>query len=71
MPRFSQADLMMLEALNELEHDWGAVRVDWRDKARDAFEEEFLAEMMPAVRTAATAVAELTLLMKRVVRECS
>ena len=71
MPRNSQPELMLTEALNELEDDWIIARAEWRDEARVHFEEEFIEEIRSEVRLAAGAMAEVTLLLKRVVQECA
>ena len=71
MPRISQAEQMLMSALNDLETDWKIAKAEWRDQARLRFEEDFLDEILPAGRMAANAIAELSLLLRRVVRECS
>lgn len=71
MPRLSQPEVMVTEALNDLENDWVVACADWRDDARRRFEEDFLEPIRPAVRTASGALAELTQLLRQVVRECS
>ena len=70
MPRISQAEQMMMGALNDLERDWHIAGSEWHDDARRHFEEDFIHEIQPAGRIAVGSMAELTLLMRRVVREC-
>ena len=71
MPRISQPEQMLLSALNDLEKDWQIAISDWRDQAKQNFEKAYVNELQPAGRTAATAMTELTLLLRRVVRECN
>jgi len=71
MPRISHPEQVLLGALNDLERDWQIACSEWRDKARDHFEKDYVREIQPAGRTAAIAMTELNLLLKRVVRECS
>jgi hypothetical protein len=71
MPRISHPEQMLLGALNDLERDWQIATSDWRDRAREHFENEYVGELQPTGRTAATAMTELTLLLRRVVRECN
>ncbi len=70
MPRISQAEQMLMGALNDLERDWQIAGADWHDDARLHFEEDFIAEIQPAGRIATGSISELTLLLRRVVREC-
>ncbi len=70
MPRISQAEQMLMGALNDLERDWQIAGAEWHDDARLHFAEDFIDEIQPAGRTAVGSMAELTLLMRRVVREC-
>ncbi len=71
MPRISHPEQMILATLNDLERDWQIARENWRDQARQHFEEDFMSEIQPTGRIAATAISELTQLLRRVVRECS
>lgn len=71
MPRISQVEQMLMGALNDLDKDWQAARVNWRDEARRHFEDDFIREIGPAVRMASTSASSLTTLLKRVVKECS
>ena len=70
MPRISQPEQMLMSALNDLERDWQIAGTEWHDDARLHFEQDFIRDIMPAGRIAATSISELTLLMRRVVREC-
>ena len=70
MPRISQAEQMLMGGLNDLERDWQIAGGEWYDEARLHFEEDFINEIMPAGRIAATSISELTQLMRKVVREC-
>ncbi len=70
MPRISQAEQMLMSAINDLERDWQIAGGEWYDDARQHFEEDCINELMPAGRIAAGSISELTLLMRRVVREC-
>jgi hypothetical protein len=45
--------------------------MSWRDEARRHFEDDFIRDISPAVRMAATSASTLTTLLKRVVKECS
>jgi hypothetical protein len=71
MPRISQGETILLGAIDDLLRDWAIAGTDWRDDARKQFEDEFIEEFVPAGRNAARVMTELTLLMRRVVRECS
>ncbi len=71
MPRISSGEAMLTGALNDLRRDWEMVRSDWRDKARMQFEKEYIEQILPDGLIAARAMAELTLLLRKVVRECS
>ena len=42
MPRLSQPETMMMEALHDLERDWEIARTNWLDSARQNFEKDFL-----------------------------
>ena len=70
MPRISQAEQMLMSALNDLERDWQIAGTEWHDDARLHFDEDYIQEILPAGRIAAGSLSELTLLMRRVVREC-
>jgi hypothetical protein len=70
MPRISQAEQMLMGALNDLERDWQIAGAEWHDDARKNFEVDFIDEIMPAGRIACGSISELTLLIRRVVREC-
>ena len=71
MPRISQAEQMLMGALGDLEKDWNIAGAAWHDKARRNFETDFLEELQVAGRQGANAIQELSVLMRRVVRECS
>jgi hypothetical protein len=70
MPRISQGELILQGALDDLKRDWQIAGAGWHDKARKDFEKEFIDELLPAGAQAVRAMTELTLLMRRVVREC-
>ena len=70
MPRVNQGELILQGALDDLKRDWMITGSGWRDKARQDFEKEFIDEMLTAGTGAVRAMTELTLLMRRVVREC-
>ena len=70
MPRISQAEQMLMGALNDLERDWQIAGADWHDDARLHFQEDYVVELQKAGRIATSSISELTLLMRRVVREC-
>jgi hypothetical protein len=71
MPRISQSETILLGALDDLKRDWQIARLDWRDQARDQFEADYLRELESAAVAAVRSMTELTLLMRRVVRECT
>ena len=71
MPRISQSETIVLGALDDLKRDWQIARLDWRDQARDQFEADYLRELESAAVAAVRSMTELTLLMRRVVRECT
>jgi hypothetical protein len=71
MPRISQPESILTGVLNDFLRDWEIAMVDWRDKARDGFEKEYVDPFLTAGRTAVRAMGDLTLLLRRVVRECS
>ena len=71
MPRISQSETIILGALDDLKRDWNIACLDWRDQAREQFEAEFLRELESAAVGAVRSMSELTLLMRRVVRECT
>ena len=70
MPRISQSELILQGALDDLKRDWQIARGGWHDEAREDFERKFIDEFLPAGNAAVRAMTELTLLMRRVVREC-
>jgi len=70
MPRISQGELILQGALDDLKRDWQIACTGWHDKARQDFEKEFIDEVLPAGNAAVRAMTEMTLLMRRVVREC-
>ncbi len=71
MPRISQPETMLTDALIELEDDWKIARAEWNDEARDRFETDFLEPIRPVLRRSVSALTELTLLYRRVIQECS
>ena len=71
MPRISHAEGVLMGVLNDLARDWQITQEDWRDHARERFEKDFIDELLPAGRAAVRAMTQLTVLMRRVVRECS
>ena len=71
MPRISQSETIILGALDDLKRDWQIACLDWRDQAREQFEADFIRELEPAAVAAVRSMTELTLLMRRVVRECT
>ena len=70
MPRISHGEGILTVALNDLERDWAIAGADWRDRARQQFEEEIVGQMVPAGRAAARTMSELTRLLLRVVKDC-
>ncbi|MEN8150050.1 MAG: hypothetical protein ABFS86_09515 [Planctomycetota bacterium] len=70
MPRINQGELILQGALDDLKRDWQIAAAGWHDKAREDFQREFMDEFLPAGGAAVRAMTELTLLMRRVVREC-
>ena len=70
MPRVSQAEQMLMGALNDLERDWQIAGAEWHDDARLHFAEDFIEEIQMSGRIAVGSMGELTLLMRRVAREC-
>jgi len=70
MPRISQSETIILGAVDDLKRDWHIACLDWRDQAREQFEADFIRELEPAAAAAVRSMTELTLLMRRVVREC-
>ena len=71
MPRVSHGESMLTSVLNDLLRDWQITGSDWHDEARAQFEKEYIDEFVPGGRAAVRAMTELTLLLRRVVRECS
>jgi hypothetical protein len=71
MPRISHPESMLTTVLNDLLRDWDIAKSDWRDRAREQFEKEFIEEFVRAGRASVRGMQELTLLLRRVVRECS
>jgi len=71
MPRLSQSETMLLGAIDDLRRDWLIAAASWNDRARQQFEKEFIDVFLPAAGSAVSAMSELTLLLRRVVRECS
>jgi hypothetical protein len=71
MPRISQSETIVLGALDDLKRDWQIARLDWRDQAREQFEADYLRELEGSAVAAVRSMTELTLLMRRVVRECT
>lgn len=71
MPRISHAEVTLMSALNDLQRDWDIARADWRDQAKEQFAEEYIEELQAGGRAAVRAMTEVTLLLRKVVRECS
>ena len=71
MPRISNSEVTLTSALNDLQRDWDIASSDWHDQARKQFEEDYLEEIHSAGRAAVRSMGELTLLLRRIVRECS
>ena len=71
MPRISQGEITLQGALDDLVRDWQLTGGNWQDQAREQFEHDVIEEYLPAGRAAVRAMTELTLLLRRVVRECS
>lgn len=71
MPRISHTEVTLQSALNDLQRDWEIARADWRDRAKERFAEEYIEELSVGGRAAVRAMTEVTLLLQKVVRECS
>jgi hypothetical protein len=71
MRRVSHPELRLTSARSDFQKAWRASAAGWRDGARAQFEKEYIDELMVTARTTATAMAELTNLLKRVMRQCS
>lgn len=71
MPRVSNGEGMLVGALNDLRRDWDIARSEWHDQAREQFEKEFIEILHMEGKAAVRAMTELSLLLRRVVRECS
>jgi hypothetical protein len=71
MPRISHTEAVLTGVLNDLLRNWQIASTDWRDHAREEFEKIFIEEFVSAGRAAVRSMTEQTLLLRRVVRECS
>ena len=56
---------IMSKALKDLMIHWERTSSSWRDKARVEFEKDYLAELLPAVRTASNAAKQIEVLLER------
>jgi hypothetical protein len=64
-------DAVLLGALKDLNAHWERTASAWRDAAREQFERDYLRELAVSVRTAASAINQIEVLLRQVRKECS
>lgn len=70
MSRLSHSEIILASAVRDLQRNWAETAAGWRDAARADFEKTYLNELLPAAKTAADAMGEITRLLEEAVREC-
>ena len=70
-PRIIHDEAVLTKTVRELETHWEITGAQWHDRARSDFERTFLADLIPEIRDAADAIAQISRLLQKAVRECS
>lgn len=71
MPRVSNSDRQLVEALRNLHHAWAESGDGWRDRTREQFGREYLEEYDARVKSAINSVMELNTLLRQAIKDCS
>ncbi len=66
----SSSDAQLLSALKDLNGSWAATCENWRDKARNDFEKNHVAELAPAVLRTVADIRELNQLLRQAINDC-
>lgn len=64
-------DASLLGALRDFNQYWDRTAVVWRDAARAGFEKEYLHDLVESIRSAASTISQIELLLGQIRRECS
>lgn len=64
-------DASLLGALRDFYQYWDRTAVVWRDSARTQFEKEYLHDLVETIRTAASTISQIEVLLSQIRRECS
>lgn len=64
-------DAIMAKALKDLQAHWEQTRTVWNDDARNDFERDHLNGLIPAMKTATTAIQRIEEILRRARKECS
>ena len=71
MPRVIHDETVITKALHELETSWVITSAQWNDKARTDFDKNFIEPLLPQVKRAADAMAQISRLLRKAVNKCS
>jgi len=67
----SRSELRLGHAVKEMGRQWAETAPYWRDKARKAFEKEYMDELLLTGRGAVSSMAEIQRFLAQVISECS
>ena len=71
MPRVIHDETLITKMLSELQTNWEIAGAMWRDRARAGFEEAYMNEIIPDVKRASDAMARISRVLRKAVRECT
>ena len=71
MSRIGHHEIGLEAAVKDLQRDWAATAENWRDVARQEFEEAYLGQLIVAAKAAAGSRGGVSRLLDQAVRECS
>jgi hypothetical protein len=71
MSRIGHHEIVLEAAIKDLQRDWAVTAENWRDAAREEFEEVYLGQLVAAAKAAAGAMGEVSRLLDQAVRECT
>jgi len=71
MPGLSHSEMLLANAAKDLRRSWERTASAWRDHARAELQKAYIDPLVPAAKTALTAMDEITMLLRQAITECS
>lgn len=70
MVQIHHEEAILMKAVHDLEMHWEMTAGSWRDKARSGFSKKYLDSVIPEVKRASDAIAQINRLLDKAIREC-